>query len=156
MSYKNTKTYVTRMIRVSMSADQSISSSTATLLGFDTISGDTGHGVSLVSGGNGRIQLSANRSYYCVGFSALDKDTSSDNYRVKIYNTSGTQLTEAEGAFQSFASFQSGSSYHWQCMNYQLLVSPTSDTDYDFKTNGETGTMKADGTAIFIIEMSKT
>jgi len=156
MSYKNTKTYVTRMIQISMSADQSISASTATLLDFDTIAGDTGHGVSLVSGGNGRIRLSANNHYYCVGFAALDKDTNTDTYRVKVYNTSGTQLTESDGAFQSFASFVSGVDKHYQCMNFQLLVSPTSNTDYDFKTDGETGTMLADGTSIFIIEMSDT
>ena len=154
MSYKNTKSYVTRLVELSLSTDQSITSSSATLLDFDTIRGDSGHGVSLVSGGNGRIRLSANNHYYCVGFAALDKDTNTDTYRVKVYNTSGTQLTESQGAFQSYASFVSGVNKHYQCMNFQLLVNPTTDTDYDFKTDGETGTMKADGTSIFIIEMS--
>ena len=134
------------MIELNLSSDQSITSSSATLLDFDTIRGDFGHGVSLVSGGNGH--------YYCLGFSALDKDTNTDTYRVKVYNTLGTQLTENEGAFQSYASFVTGVDKHYQCMNFQLLVSPTSDTDYDFKTDGETGTLKADGTSIFIIEMS--
>ena len=53
----------------------SLTSTTATLVDFDTIRGDTGHGVSLVSGGNGRIRLSGGNHYHIVGSAPMDKDT---------------------------------------------------------------------------------
>ena len=41
-------------------------------------------------------------------------------------------------------------------MNCQLIISPSSDVSYDLKIDGETGTLKQDGTFLFIVEMSKT
>lgn len=156
MSYKNSKSYVTRMIELSLSSDQSISSTSETLVDFDTIRGDSGHGVSLVSGGNGRIRLSGGRHYHIVGAASLDKDTAGDPYSTRWYNTSGTELTESEGAFRTFETETSGSNKFYQCLHCQLLVSPTSDTDYDLKVDGETGSLKSDGTMLFIIEMSES
>ena len=63
MSYLTHSDYTPRFIEISLSADQAISAATATTVDFDTIRGDTGHGVSLVSGGNGRIRFSADRHY---------------------------------------------------------------------------------------------
>lgn len=156
MSYKNSRSYVTRFVELSLSADQSISSTSATLVDFDTIRGDVGHGVSLVSGGNGRIRLSGGRHYHIVGSATLDKDTSGDQYSARWYNTSGTELNAADGAFRTFETKTSGSNKFFQCLHCQLLVSPESDTDYDLKVDGETGSLKNDGTMLFIIEMSES
>ena len=156
MSYKNLKSYVTRFIEVYLSADQSISSDSATLVDFDSIRGDSGHGVSLVSGGNGRIRLSANNHYYIRGITALDKDSASAPFSARWYNTSGTQLNESDGAFRSHPTLIDGTNKYIESMYNQLIVNPTSDTDYDLKLDGETGTLKADGTFLQIIEMSET
>lgn len=156
MSFKNTKLYNTRFIEVSLSTDQSITSTSATLVNFDTIRGDTGHGVSLVSAGNGRLRLSGGRFYHIVGSTTIDKDTASDQYSARWYNTSGTELIESEGAFRTFECIVVGSDKFYQCLHCQLVVNPTSDTDYDLKVDGETGTLLQDGTRLFIIEMSES
>ena len=156
MSYKNLTTYVTRFIEVYLSSDQSISSDSATLVDFDTIRGDSGHGVSLVSGGNGRIRLSANNHYYVRGITALDKDSASAPFSARWYDTSGTELTAAAGAFRSHPTYYSGSNDQYESVYNQLIVNPTSDTDYDLKIDGETGTLKSDGSFLIIIEMSES
>ena len=156
MSYKNLTPYITRVIEVYLSSDQSITSNNATLVNFDSIRGDSGHGVSLVSGGNGRIRLSSDNHYYIRGITALDKDSSSAFFSARWYNTSGTQLNESDGAFRSYPTLTSSSLNYIESMYNQLIVNPTSDTDYDLKIDGETGSLKADGTFLQIIEMSKT
>ena len=156
MSYKNSKRYKTRLIELSLSSDQSITSTSATLVNFNTIRGDNGHGVTLVSGENGRFRLSGGRHYHIVGSAPLDKDTSGDQYSARWYNTSGTELNDSSGAFRTFETYTSGTNKFYQCLHCQLLVSPIIDTSYDLKVDGETGTLKADGTILFIIEMSKS
>ena len=156
MSYKNLEPYVTRMIRVSLSSDQTISSTSATLVDFDTIAGDSGYKMSLISGGNGRIRLAGGSFYFIVGITALDKDTSSDMFYARWYNTSGTELGQSDGAFRSNRTGQAGSNYLYESHFCQLVVNPTSDTDYDLKIDGETGTLKTFGTYLHIIEMSET
>ena len=156
MSYNNLTSYVTRFIEIYLSSDQSISSDSATLVDFDTIRGDSGHSVSLVSGGNGRIRLAANKHYYIRGITALDKDSSSSTFSARWYNTSGTQLNESDGAFRSYPTLVSGSNKYIESMYNQLIVNPSINTDYDLKVDGETGTLKSDGTYLQIIEMSKT
>jgi len=156
MSYKNLTPYVTRVVEVYLSSDQSITSNNATLVNFDSIRGDSGHGVSLVSGGNGRIRLSGDNHYYIRGITALDKDSSSAFFYARWYNTSGTQLNESDGAFKSYPTLTWAGLNYIESMYNQLIVNPTSDTDYDLKIDGETGSLKADGTFLQIIEMSKT
>lgn len=155
MSFKNEQSYVTRLVELSMSSDQSVSSTSATLVNFNTVRGDSGHGVSLVSGENGRIRLTANNHYYIRGITALDKDSSTAPFSARWYNTSGTQLNESNGAFRSYPTLVSGSNKYIESMYNQLIVNPVSDTDYDLKIDGETGTLKSDGTFLQIIEMSK-
>ena len=156
MSFKNVKSYNTRFIEVYLSSDQSITSDSATLVDFDSIRGDSGHGVSLVSGGNGRIRLSANNHYYIRGITALDKDSASAPFSARWYNTSGTQLGASAGAFRSHPTYFNGSQDDYESVYNQLIVNPSSDTDYDLKIVGETGTLKADGTFLIIMEMSET
>jgi len=157
MSYKNLTPDITRFVEIYLSADQSISSSSATLVNFDSIRGDSGHSVSIVGGGNGRIRLAANNHYYIRGITALDKDSSTAFFSARWYNTSGTQLNESDGAFRSYPTLvYAGANKFTESMYNQLIVNPTSDTDYDLKIDGETGTLKADGTFLQIIEMSKS
>ena len=155
MSYKNSKHYKTRLIEISLSSNQTISSTSKTLINFDTIRGDSGHGVSLVSGQNGRIRLSGGRYYHIVGSISMDKNTTSDQYFVKWWHPDGSQVLYAEGGMRTYKSFYSGSTYYYQCLQCQLSVNPTNDQDFDLKTEEETGSMLKDGTMLFIIEMSK-
>ena len=156
MSYKNSKNYITRLVELSLSSNQTVSSTSATLVNFDTLRGDSGHGVSLVSGESGRIRLSADNYYYVVGAVTMDKDTAGDQYSARWYNTSGTELGTSEGAFRSYETNRVvGTARYFQCLHCQLIVNPTSDTDYDLKVDGETGSILKDGTMLFIIEMSK-
>jgi len=156
MSYRNVKSYVTRFIEAYLSADQSISVSTAVLVDFDSIRGDSGYKMSLVSGGNGRIRLKGGSHYYIRGITALDKDAAASPFSARWYNTSGTELGASDGAFRSHPTYFDGSNDDYESVYNQLIVNPTSDTDYDLKIDGETGTLKSDGTFLLIIEMSET
>ena len=155
MSFKNSKHYKTRLIEISLSSNQTVSSTSQTLISFDTVRGDAGHGVSLVSGENGRIRLSAGRYYHVVGSIAMDKNSSSDQYYAKWYHPDGSQITYAEGAFRTYKTYTSGNTKYFQCLYCQLLVNPTNDQDFDLKIEDETGTVLKDGTMLFVIEMSK-
>jgi hypothetical protein len=150
MSYLTHSSYTPRFIELSLSADQTISSASDTTVDFDTIRGDAGHGVSLVAGGNGRIRFAADRHYWCFGTAAINRDSNSTNYNTSFFATSGTELTESQGNFKS--SLPIGTSAESRIT--QLVFNPTSQTDYDLKVTGETGTLKSDGSYFFIIEMS--
>jgi len=150
MSYLTHSSYTPRFIEIYLSSDQSISADTATLVNFDTIRGDAGHGVSLVGGGNGRIRFSADRHYWCFGTIAIDRDSETTNYDTSFFKTDGTQLTAEEGNFT--ASLAKGNFAESRIC--QLVFSPTSQTDYDLKVTGETGTLASDGSNLIIIEMS--
>ena len=152
MSYKNEKSYITRFIELSMSSNQSVTSTSATLVEFNTLRGDVGHGVSL---GSGTITLSADRYYYVFGSATMDKDTTTDQYNARWYYTDGSQIPHAEGAFRSYKSYQSGSDRWAQALYCQLIVNPSTNTDYQLKVDNETGILLKDGTRLFIIEMSK-
>ena len=150
MSYLTHSDYTPRFIEISLSADQSISAATATTVDFDTIRGDSGHGVSLVSGGNGRIRFSADRHYWCFVTAAIDRDSNTTNYDTSFFETDGTELTEAQGNFKS--SLPIGNNAESRIT--QLVFNPSVQTDYDLKVTGETGTLQSDGSYLFIIEMS--
>ena len=150
MSYLTHSNYTPRFIEISLSADQSISAATATTVDFDTIRGDSGHGVSLVSGGNGRIRFSADRHYWCFGTMAIDRDNTGTNYEASFFNTSGTELTAEEGNFNSALALGTNA----ESRIVQLVHNPTSQTDLDLKVTGETGTLMSDGSHLIIIEMS--
>lgn len=150
MSYFTFSDYERRFIEIYLSADQSISTATATTVDFDTIRGDSGHGVSLVSGGNGRIRFSADRHYWCFGNIAIDRDSTTTTYEASFFNTSGTELTAEQGNFNSALSQGADA----ESRIVQLVLNPTSQTDLDLKVTGETGTLKSDGSHLIIIEMS--
>ena len=152
MSFKNEKSYTTRFVELSLSANQSVTSTSETLVGFDTLRGDSGHGVSLSSG---TITLSADKYYYVVGSATMDKDSSSDLYNTRWNYTDGSQIPHAEGAFRTYRSREAGTQRWGQSLYCQLIVNPSSDTSYQLKVDGETGSLLKDGTMLFITEMSK-
>ena len=150
MSYLTHSSYTPRFIEIYLSSDQSITADTATLINLDTIRGDSNHGVSLVSGGNGRIRFEANRHYWCFGTVAIERDDNTTNYDTSFFKTDGTELTAEEGNFKSSCAHANNA----ESRICQLVFNPTSQTDYDLKVTGETGTVASDGTHLIIIEMS--
>ena len=71
MYFKNTKSYITRFIQITLSSDQTISSDSATLVEFASISGDSGYKMSLNSGTTGRIDFKGGSQYYVIGTTSL-------------------------------------------------------------------------------------
>lgn len=149
MTYLATNTFTTYISELSLSADQTVTS-TATLIDFDTIRKDAGSSVSLVSGGNGRIRLGGGRSYWIQGCIAIDRTSTADDYTGKWYNTSGTELTESNGACDSVTP----RGLVTDSRVCQLLVTPSTDTDYDLKAEGAAGDVKSDGTSLIIMEFA--
>ena len=147
MTYKATNTFTTHFTELTLSADQTVTSA-STLVDFDTIRKDSGSGVSLVSGGNGRIRLTGGRSYWIQGCIAIDRTTDTDVYTGKWYNTSGSELTEANGACDS----ETPDGTKTDSRVCQLLVTPASDTDYDLKAEGAAGDILSNGTSLIIME----
>ena len=147
MTYLATNTFTTYFTELSLSSDQAVTDS-STLVDFDTIRKDSGSGVSLVSSGNGRIRLTGGRSYWIQGCIAIDRDSTSDDYTGKWYNTSGTELTESSGACDS----ETPRGLKTDTRVCQLLVTPTSDTDYDLKCEGAAGDVLSNGTSLIVME----
>tara|TARA_R100001443_G_scaffold20525_1_gene32563 strand:+ start:614 stop:1066 length:453 start_codon:yes stop_codon:yes gene_type:complete len=150
MSYLTHSNYNRRFVELTLSSDQAVSVDTSVLVDFDTIRGDAGHSVSLVSGGNGRIRFSANCHYWCFGTIAMNRDSDTTDYTTSFFATDGTELTAEQGSFNSALARLT----HAESRIFQLLINPTSDTDYDVKVTGETGDIKSDGSHLIIIEMS--
>lgn len=149
MTYLATNTFTTYISELSLSADQTVTSS-STLIDFDTIRKDSGSTVSLVSGGNGRIRLGGGRSYWIQGCIAIDRDSTADDYSGKWYNTSGTELTESDGACDS----ETPRGLITDSRVCQLLVTPSTDTDYDLKAEGAAGDVLSSGTNLVILEFA--
>lgn len=97
MTYKITQyqTRKTRMIELSLSADQTISVGQVVL--FDTIrASHAGHGVSLSSG---IIQLDQARNYWMQASMDVTRASYASDVEFTFYNASGTAMTAVEGAF---------------------------------------------------------
>ena len=148
--------YFTRFIQITLSSDQTISSDSATLVEFDSISGDANYKMSLNGSTTGRLDFKADSQYYVVGTTALQKDNSISPISARWYNTSGVEQSYSSGAFRSHPTYTNSSNVRYESMNCQLVISPSQDVSYDLKIEGETGTLKQDGTFLFIIEMSKS
>jgi hypothetical protein len=105
MSYKITQhqTRKTRMIELSLSADQTISVGQIVL--FDTIrASHVGHGVSLSSG---IIQLDQTRNYWMQASMDVTRASYTSDAEFTFYNASGTAMTAAEGAFPAVWEYHS-------------------------------------------------
>lgn len=97
MTYKITQhqTRKTRMIELSLSANQTINVSQTVL--FDTIrASHAGHGVSLSSG---VIQLDQTRNYWMQASMDVTRASTSSNLKFTFHDSSGTAMTAAQGAF---------------------------------------------------------
>ena len=149
MTYLATNTFTTYISEISLSTDQTVTSS-STLIDFDTIRQDSGSSVSLVSGGNGRLRLGGGRSYWIQGCIAIDRDSTADDYTGKWYNTSGTELTESDGACDS----ETPRGLKTDSRVCQLVVTLSTDTDYDLKAEGASGDVKSDGTSLVVWEFA--
>lgn len=97
MTYKITQhqTRKTRMIELSLSADQTISTGQTVL--FDTIrASDAGHGVSLSSGS---IQLDQTRSYWLQASLDVTRASTASSIKFTFHDSGGTAMTATQGAF---------------------------------------------------------
>jgi len=147
MSYKNYSAYTPRFVQLTLSADQTITGTSATIVEFDTIAGDSGHGVSISSN---LITLSANKHYWGFGVVAIERDSVTDSHFAEFYNSSNVELTESSGYFSSVlpgdADFDS--------RVIQISVSTTASTSFYIKSRAATGDIKSDNTHFILIEMS--
>ena len=149
MTYLATNTFTTYFTELSLSSDQTVTGS-STLVNFDTVRQDTGSSVSLVGGGNGRIRLGGGRSYWVQGCIAINRTNDTDIYTTKWYNTSGVELTEANGACDA----ETYDTLKTESRVCQLMIYVASDTDYDLKVEGGAGDIKNDGTSLLIKEFA--
>tara|TARA_R100000388_G_scaffold80066_1_gene58716 strand:+ start:339 stop:818 length:480 start_codon:yes stop_codon:yes gene_type:complete len=147
MSYKNYSSYTARFIQLTLSSDHTISGTSATTVQFDTIAGDSGHGVSISSN---LITLSADRHYWGFGAVAIDRDSVTDTHFTEFYNSSNVELTESSGYFSSVLP----SDTNFDSRVIQLSVSPTSSTSFYIKSRGAAGDIQSDNTHLILIEMS--
>jgi hypothetical protein len=147
MSYLITSTYDSKFIQLSLSADQTVTTA-STLVDFDTIVGDAGYECSLVAGGSGRFRLKGGKRYFIFGTVAIDRTSITASYSIKWYNNAGVELTEAAGACDA----RTSANQLTESMLCQLIVEPSSDTDYDLKVQSAAGDIKADGTYLMIME----
>jgi hypothetical protein len=147
MSYKNYSAYTARFVQLTLSADQTITGTSATTVEFDTIAGDSGHGVSISSN---LITLSADRHYWGFGVVAIDRDSVTSTHFAEFYNSSNVELTESSGYFSSVLPGDTD----FDSRVIQISVSPTSSTSFYIKSRAAAGDIKSDNTHFILIEMS--
>ena len=147
MSYKNYSAYTSRFIQLTLSSDQTITGSSATTVNFDTVTGDSGHGVSISSN---LITLSADRHYWGFGVVAIDRDSTTASHYTEFYNSSNVELTESSGYFSSVLP----ASNDFDSRVFQISVSPNSSTSFYIKSRNASGDIKSDNTHFILIEMS--
>ena len=139
--------FTPRVIYLTMSADQNNISDSATTVQFDTVTGDTGHGVSISSN---LVTLTGGRHYWGFGCVVIDRSTVTDSQYTKFYDSSNNLLSVANGYFES--ELPGGANADSRVI--QLSVSPSSSESFYIKTNGADGNILSDGTHFILIEMS--
>ena len=106
--------------------------------------------------GSGRVSLSSNvvtlkaGTYIIYGSVAIDKTTNTDTYDIKfIDNATSTELTIADGwmSAQSVTISTSGS------MLLQAHLELLSSVSFRLESTGASGTLKADGVYLMILEL---
>jgi len=148
MSYLTYQSHTARFIQVTMASDQTGIADTSTTVEFDTITADSGHGVSISSN---LITLSANKHYWGFGCVVMTRTTNTDSQRVKFFESDGTtELDPADGFFKS----ELPADDNTDSRVFQFSVSPTSDLSFYVKTQDADGDIESDGSHIMIIEMS--
>ena len=141
-----------RFVEVTLATDQTVSTSSATTILFDTLRGTSGHGVSIPSAGT--IRLSGGREYVIQAMGAMTiSATATVEWRWWDTNASA-YLTAADGA---------GDGVHYyidpivaedrtDSMTGVLVIAPLSNMDIQYHVSGQTGTVKADGSRLIIQE----
>ena len=148
MSYLTYQSHTARFIQVTMASDQNGIADTSTTVLFDTITADSGHGVSISSN---LISLEPHKHYWGFGCVVMTRTSTNDEQKVKFFASNGTtKLLPADGFFESF--LPTGDDTDSRV--FQFSVSPTSTQSFYIKTKDADGDIESDGTHIIIIEMS--
>lgn len=148
MTYLTYNSHEARFVQITMSADQTGVADTSTTVQFDTITADSGHGVSISSN---LITLEANRHYWGFGVVVMTRTSNLDSQRVKFFESDGTtELNPADGFFKS----ELPADDNTDSRVFQFSVSPTSTLSFYVKTQDADGDIESDGSHIMIIEMS--
>ena len=148
MSYLTYQSHTARFIQVTMASDQNGIADTSTTVLFDTITADSGHGVSISSN---LISLEPHKHYWGFGCVVMTRRSVSDEQKVQFFASNGTtKLLPADGFFESF--LPTGDDTDSRV--FQFSVSPTSTQSFYIKTKDADGDIESDGTHIIIIEMS--
>lgn len=176
MTFKIPGKHTARIIKLSCSTSHGIGPRTFyTDVEFDTIDGDSGHGVTL-NASNHQITLSANRHYLGFGFFAVNRGlTADENFQIVATDTSNNYLDADDGFFaQSLGWGDYGesitmtdgttrlpSSYNLQSASNMMfkIVKSVGASDYTFKVRGTAYISSAgsvitiDGTQLILLEM---
>ncbi len=148
MTYLTYNSHEARFIQVTMASDQTGIAATSTTVEFDTISADSGHGVSISSN---LISLAADRHYWGFGCVVMTRTSNLDSQRVKFFESDGTtELNPADGFFKSELPAEDNT----DSRVFQFSVSPSSTLSFYIKTQDADGDIESDGTHLIIIEMS--
>ena len=139
--------FTPKVVYLTMSADQNSISDSATTVQFDTVTGDSGHGVSISSN---LVTLTGGRYYWGFGCVVINRSSTSDSQYVKFYDSSNNLLSVANGYFDSELPGNEDS----DSRVFQLSVAPSSNESFYIKTNGADGNVLSDGTHLILIEMS--
>mgnify|MGYP003131868657 CR=1 FL=1 len=147
MSYKNYSAYTARFIQLTLSSDQTITGTSVTTVNFDTITGDSGHGVSVSSN---LITLSANKHYWGFGVVVINRNNTTDSHLTEFYNSSNIELTESDGFFSATVP----ATNDFDSRVFQISISPSSSTSFYIKSKSAAGNIQSAGTHFILIEMS--
>tara|TARA_Y100000592_G_scaffold38385_1_gene60810 strand:+ start:35061 stop:35507 length:447 start_codon:yes stop_codon:yes gene_type:complete len=139
--------FTPKVVYLTMSADQNSISNSATTVQFDTVTGDSGHGISISSN---LITLTGGRHYWGFGCVVIDRSTVTDSQYTKFYDSSNNLLSPSSGYFES--ELPGGASSDSRV--FQLSVSPSSNESFYIKTENADGDILSDGTHFILIEMS--
>ncbi len=139
--------FTPRVVYLTMSADQNSISDSTTTVQFDTVTGDSGHGVSISSN---LVTLTGGRHYWGFGCVVIDRATVTDSQYTKFYDSSNNLLSASSGYFESELPGGANS----DSRVFQLSISPSSNESFYIKTDSADGDIKSDGTHFILIEMS--
>lgn len=181
MTFKMPGKHTARIVQLTCSTSHAIQQRTGTIAGsfsdveFDTIDGDSGHGVSLNATSH-EITLSANRHYLGFGFFACNRGvTSDDSFQFVATDTSNNYLDADDGFFslslgysqygENFTSDDGTSrnplTYSAQASTNTIfkIVKSVGGSDFTFKMRAgayitSSGTvLTVDGTQLILLEM---
>ena len=143
---------VMRFIELTISGDQTISTTAPSVIDFDAIHGTAGHGVSLPN--TGTIRLKGGREYTLQAQCAMSI-SSAGALTFKWYDVSGSaNILAADGAGDGVhtATYSVNQQDQSDSTMGVLAVAPASDFDVQYRVEGKTGTVRAASSRIIIME----